>query len=43
MSKYTLNINGESRTVVVPPDIPLLWLLRDILNLVGAKFGCGVG
>lgn len=43
MSKYTLNINGEPRTVDVPPDTPLLWVLRDTLNLVGTKFGCGVG
>ena len=42
MSKYTLNINGEPRTVDVPPDTPLLWVLRDTLNLVGTKFGCGI-
>ncbi|MEF3073525.1 (2Fe-2S)-binding protein [Methylobacter sp. Wu1] len=43
MSKYTLNVNGEPRTVDVASDTPLLWVLRDHLNLVGAKFGCGVG
>ena len=43
MSKYTLNINGESRTVDVAPDTPLLWVLRDNLALVGTKFGCGAG
>jgi isoquinoline 1-oxidoreductase alpha subunit len=43
MSKYQLNINGESRTVEVPNDTPLLWVLRDSLALVGTKFGCGVG
>ncbi|MGJ0430901.1 (2Fe-2S)-binding protein [Methylobacter sp.] len=43
MSKYTLNVNGEPRTVNVAPDTPLLWVLRDHLNLVGAKFGCGIG
>lgn len=43
MSKYTLNINGEARTVDVQPDTPLLWVLRDTLNLVGTKFACGIG
>ena len=40
---YTLNVNGRSTTVDVPADMPLLWVLRDVLNLKGAKFGCGVG
>ena len=43
MSKYTLQINGQSRNVDVAPDTPLLWVLRDNLELVGTKFGCGVG
>jgi isoquinoline 1-oxidoreductase alpha subunit len=43
MSKYTLHINGETRTVDVASDTPLLWVLRDNLNLVGTKFGCGIG
>jgi isoquinoline 1-oxidoreductase alpha subunit len=43
MSKYTLNINGKIRKVDVLPDTPLLWVLRDTLNLVGTKYGCGVG
>jgi isoquinoline 1-oxidoreductase alpha subunit len=43
MSKYTLNINGASRSVDVAPDTPLLWVLRDHLDLVGTKFGCGIG
>ncbi|MCX6952229.1 MAG: (2Fe-2S)-binding protein [Verrucomicrobia bacterium] len=43
MSKYTLNVNGQSRTVDVAPDTPLLWVLRDSLELVGTKYGCGVG
>jgi isoquinoline 1-oxidoreductase alpha subunit len=43
MSKYTLNVNGEPRTVDVASDTPFLWVLRDHLNLVGAKFGCGIG
>ncbi|MGH7958034.1 MAG: (2Fe-2S)-binding protein [Opitutaceae bacterium] len=41
--KYTLNVNGLSRTVDVAPDTPMLWVLRDHLDLVGTKFGCGVG
>ncbi|MSU66800.1 MAG: (2Fe-2S)-binding protein [Opitutus sp.] len=41
--KYTLNINGQSRTVDVAADTPLLWVLRDHLDLVGTKFGCGIG
>lgn len=40
---YTLNINGKSRPVAVEPDMPLLWVLRDVLELKGSKFGCGVG
>jgi isoquinoline 1-oxidoreductase alpha subunit len=40
---YTLNVNGTAHTVDVPPDMPLLWVLRDMLNLRGAKFGCGIG
>ena len=38
---FTLTINGESRTADVEGDTPLLWVLRDTLGLVGAKFGCG--
>lgn len=41
--RYTLNVNGRASTVDVPPDMPLLWVLRDILNLRGTKFGCGIG
>jgi isoquinoline 1-oxidoreductase alpha subunit len=41
--KYTLMINDEPRSVDVAPDTPLLWVLRDHLDLVGTKFGCGVG
>lgn len=43
MSQYTLNVNGKERQVEVPTDIPLLWVLRDSLDLLGTKFGCGVG
>jgi len=38
----TLTINGESRTFEAPDDMPLLWVLRDVLGLTGTKFGCGV-
>ena len=38
-----LNVNGKSVSVDVPPDMPLLWVLRDVLNLQGTKFGCGAG
>ena len=40
---YTLNVNGKSSTVDVPADMPLLWVLRDVLHLKGTKFGCGIG
>jgi isoquinoline 1-oxidoreductase subunit alpha len=40
---YTLRVNGKSLTVDVPPEMPLLWVLRDVLNLKGTKYGCGVG
>ena len=40
---HTDDINGKSTTVDVPPDMPLLWVLRDALNLKGTKFGCGIG
>ena len=40
---YTLNVNGRSTAVDVPGDMPLLWAIRDVLNLKGTKFGCGIG
>ena len=40
---FTLNVNGRSTTVDVPGDTPLLWVLRDALNLHGTKYGCGIG
>jgi len=40
--KLTLNVNGESRSVDVDPQMPLLWVLRDELDLKGTKFGCGM-
>jgi isoquinoline 1-oxidoreductase alpha subunit len=38
----SLKINGEVRNIDAPPDMPLLWVLRDILGLTGTKFGCGI-
>ena len=38
-----LTVNGKVNTVDVPADMPLLWVLRDVLNLKGAKYGCGAG
>lgn len=43
MSKYMLNVNGQTKSVDLVPDTPLLWALRDSLDLVGTKYGCGVG
>ena len=40
---YTIQINGAPRSVDVDGEMPLLWVLRDVLDLKGAKFGCGVG
>ena len=40
---YKLNVNGRSTTVDVAADTPLLWVLRDVLNLKGTKYGCGIG
>ena len=42
MATINLNINGEKHTVDVDPKTPVLWVLRDHLNLVGTKFGCGM-
>src|SRR5690349_22530275 len=39
----TLNINGRRRRVGVAAEMPLLWTLRDVLNMTGTKFGCGMG
>jgi len=40
---FTLNVNGKAVTVDVPADMPLLWVLRDVLDLRATKFGCGLG
>jgi isoquinoline 1-oxidoreductase alpha subunit len=42
MFMVTLRVNGERREVEVPPEMPLLWVLRDVLGLTGTKFGCGI-
>ena len=39
---HAININGENRTVDVENDMPLLWVLRDVLDIKGPKFGCGI-
>ena len=38
----TLKINGEDKTFEAPDDMPLLWVLRDVLGMTGTKFGCGI-
>jgi isoquinoline 1-oxidoreductase alpha subunit len=40
---YTLTVNGKPASVDAPADMPLLWAIRDILNLKGTKYGCGIG
>ena len=43
MSEFTLRINGTERKVDVAPETPLLWVIRDTLELTGTKYGCGAG
>lgn len=43
MPTFQLKVNGESKTVDVAADTPVLWVLRDHLDLVGTKYGCGIG
>lgn len=40
---HRLIVNGQNRDVDLPPDMPLLWVLRDVLGLTGTKYGCGIG
>ena len=40
---FKLTVNGRSTSVDVPATMPLLWVLRDVLNLRGTKYGCGIG
>ncbi len=41
--KFTMQVNGAKHTVDVPAEMPLLWVLRDVLELTGTRFGCGQG
>lgn len=41
--KFDLNVNGKAVSVDVPAEMPLLWVLRDVLDMPGTKFGCGQG
>jgi isoquinoline 1-oxidoreductase subunit alpha len=43
MADISLRVNGSERKVSVAPETPLLWVLRDTLNMTGTKFGCGAG
>jgi isoquinoline 1-oxidoreductase alpha subunit len=40
---FTLTVNGRQVSADVPPDMPLLWVLRDVLEMHGTKYGCGIG
>ena len=43
MARFTLEINNRQQTVDADPQMPLLWVLRDLLNMTGTKYGCGMG
>ena len=43
MASYTLSVNGSRQTVDADPSMPLLWVLRDLLDLTGTKYSCGIG
>lgn len=43
MAKYTLSVNGKPHTFEAAEDMPLLWVLRDLIGLTGSKYGCGFG
>jgi len=43
MPNYVLQVNGRQHQVTADPEMPLLWVLRDLLQLTGTKYGCGVG
>lgn len=43
MAQFTLQVNGKQQTVDAESEMPLLWVLRDLLNLTGTKYGCGIG
>ena len=42
MARYQLKVNGKDEELDVDPEMPLLWALRDVLGLVGTKYGCGI-
>jgi isoquinoline 1-oxidoreductase alpha subunit len=43
MAQFSLNVDGSRRTIDADGDMPLLWALRDLLQLTGTKYGCGIG
>jgi len=43
MAQFALEINGRKQTVDAEPEMPLLWVLRDLLSMTGTKYGCGIG
>jgi isoquinoline 1-oxidoreductase alpha subunit len=43
MARFTLAINNRQHIVDADPEMPLLWALRDLLNMTGTKYGCGIG
>ncbi|MEX2284843.1 MAG: (2Fe-2S)-binding protein [Gemmatimonadota bacterium] len=42
MARITLRVNGRTQTIEAEPQMPLLWALRDLMNLTGTKYGCGI-
>src|SRR6202521_5099050 len=43
MAHFVLSVNGRDQVVDAEPAMPLLWVLRDLLNMTGTKYGCGMG
>ncbi|HVT11973.1 MAG TPA: (2Fe-2S)-binding protein [Fimbriimonadaceae bacterium] len=43
MAVFKINVNGQAHSVEAEPDMPVLWVLRDLLGLTGTKYGCGIG
>ena len=43
MTPFTIEVNGQQRSVAAEPEMPLLWVLRDLLEMTGTKYGCGIG
>ena len=42
MTRFTFNVNGADTQVDAPDEMPLLWVLRDLMGLTGSKYGCGI-